>query len=153
MVCTSYFLEGVFGVSASTSRGSIPEQRDDSEEMCSGSEAGSYLRLIDFVYHSNLGLRVIQEKKKMTRGGTSIPSSMAHTRKNLPMYYGEHGAVWFVGEGGESAKTSTTFKRVFKTFKHKQLLRDWGGRAVCQRWGMACDLLLGSKTLLKVVRS
>jgi len=26
--------------------------------MCSGSEAGSYLRRIDFVYHSTLGLRV-----------------------------------------------------------------------------------------------
>ena len=34
------------------------------EEMCSGSEAGSYLRLIDFVYHSTLGLRVIKKKKK-----------------------------------------------------------------------------------------
>jgi len=33
-------------------------------EMCSGSEAGSYLRLIDFVYHSTLGLRVITKKKK-----------------------------------------------------------------------------------------
>ena len=33
-------------------------------EMCSGSEAGSYLRLIDFVYHSTLGLRVIKKKKK-----------------------------------------------------------------------------------------
>ena len=31
--------------------------------MCSGSEAGSYLRLIDFVYHSTLGLRVIKKKK------------------------------------------------------------------------------------------
>ena len=30
--------------------------------MCSGSEAGSYLRLIDFVYHSTLGLRVIKKK-------------------------------------------------------------------------------------------
>jgi len=30
---------------------------------CSGSEAGSYLRLIDFVYHSTLGLRVIKKKK------------------------------------------------------------------------------------------
>ena len=28
-------------------------------EMCSGSEAGSYLRLIDFEYLSTLGLRVI----------------------------------------------------------------------------------------------
>ena len=33
-------------------------------EMCSGSEAGSYLRLIDFVYHSTQGLRVIKKKKK-----------------------------------------------------------------------------------------
>ena len=32
-------------------------------EMCSGSEAGSYLRLIDVVYHSTLGLRVIKKKK------------------------------------------------------------------------------------------
>ena len=32
-------------------------------QMCSGFEAGSYLRLIDFVYHSTLGLRVIQQKK------------------------------------------------------------------------------------------
>ena len=31
-------------------------------EMCSGSEAGSYLRRIDFVYHSTLGLRVIKKK-------------------------------------------------------------------------------------------
>jgi len=30
--------------------------------MCSGSEAGSYLRLIDFVYHSTLGSRVIKKK-------------------------------------------------------------------------------------------
>jgi len=29
-------------------------------EMCGGSEAGSYLRLIDFVNHSTLGLRVIR---------------------------------------------------------------------------------------------
>jgi len=32
--------------------------------MTSGSEAGSYLRLIDFVYHSTLGLRVIKKKKR-----------------------------------------------------------------------------------------
>jgi len=34
--------------------------------MCSGSEAGSYLRLIDFVDHSTLGLRVINKKKRRT---------------------------------------------------------------------------------------
>ena len=37
-------------------------------EMCSGSEAGWYLRLIDFVYHSTLGLRVIKKKKKVESG-------------------------------------------------------------------------------------
>jgi len=31
--------------------------------MCSGSEAGSSLRLIDFVYHSTLGLRVMKKKR------------------------------------------------------------------------------------------
>jgi len=33
-------------------------------EMCSGSEAGPYLRLIDFVSHSTLGLRVIKKKRR-----------------------------------------------------------------------------------------
>jgi len=33
-------------------------------QMCSGSEEGSYLRLIDFVYHSTLGLRVIKKKRR-----------------------------------------------------------------------------------------
>ena len=34
-------------------------------ETCSGSEACSYSRLIDFVYHSTLGLRVIKKKKNI----------------------------------------------------------------------------------------
>jgi len=34
-------------------------------EMSSGSEAGSYIKLINFVYHSTLGLRVLKEKKKV----------------------------------------------------------------------------------------
>ena len=33
-------------------------------EMCSGSEAGSYLRLIDFVYSSTLGLRVVKKEEE-----------------------------------------------------------------------------------------
>jgi len=32
-------------------------------EICSGSEAGSYLRFIDIVYHSTLGLRVKKKRK------------------------------------------------------------------------------------------
>jgi len=46
--------------------------------MCSGSEAGSYLRLIDFVYHSTLGLRVINKKKRRARGKAS-----AFTRRHI----------------------------------------------------------------------
>jgi len=34
-------------------------------EMCSGSEAGSHLRLIYFVYYSTLGLRVIKKKREV----------------------------------------------------------------------------------------
>jgi len=34
-------------------------------EMCSGSETGSYLRLIDFVYLSTLGLRAIEKKRRV----------------------------------------------------------------------------------------
>jgi len=33
-------------------------------QMCSGSEAVSYLRRIDFVYHSTLGLRVIKREEE-----------------------------------------------------------------------------------------
>ena len=33
-----------------------------STEMCRGSEAGSYVRLIDFVYHSTVCSRVIKKK-------------------------------------------------------------------------------------------
>ena len=44
-------------------------------EMCSGFEAGSYLKLIDFVHHSTLGLRVIKKKReKFRRGMCLIPS-------------------------------------------------------------------------------
>ena len=46
-------------------------------EMCSGSEAGSSLRLIDFVYHSTLGLRVIKKKKIIVEPeGHCIPLAM-----------------------------------------------------------------------------
>ena len=41
--------------------------------MCSGSEAGSYLRLINFVYHSTLGLMVIKKKKKYRCLPRSVP--------------------------------------------------------------------------------
>jgi len=37
--------------------------------MCSGPEAGSYLRLIDFVYDSTLGLRVIKKESRVSARG------------------------------------------------------------------------------------
>ena len=41
--------------------------------LCSGSEAGSYLRAIDFVYHSTLGLRVIRKKKGLVLPAPEAP--------------------------------------------------------------------------------
>ena len=32
--------------------------------MCSGSEAGSYLRIIDFAHHSTLNSRVIKKRRR-----------------------------------------------------------------------------------------
>ena len=46
--------------------------------MCSGSEAGSYLRLIDFVYHSTLGLRVIKKKESV-----SASAAASERRRNI----------------------------------------------------------------------
>jgi len=46
--------------------------------MCSVSEAGSYLRLIDFVYHSTLGLRVIKKRRRCSsRTWSSQPVALA----------------------------------------------------------------------------
>jgi hypothetical protein len=42
-------------------------ENNDFIEMCSGSEAGSYLRHVDFVCHSTPGLRVIKRKKSSAR--------------------------------------------------------------------------------------
>ena len=47
--------------------------------MCSGSEAGSYFRLIDFVYHSTLGLRVIKKKRR----ALSQQGALEHPRRQL----------------------------------------------------------------------
>ena len=43
--------------------------------MCSGSEAGSYLRLVDFVYHSTLGLRVTKKRHPQ-----HAPTSCTHSQ-------------------------------------------------------------------------
>ena len=46
----------------------VQEKNNYFTEMCSSSEAGSYVRLIAFVYHSTLGLRVIKKKKSSGEG-------------------------------------------------------------------------------------
>ena len=56
------------------------------EEMCSGSEAGSHLRCIDFVYHSTLGLRVNKKQKKKEgtlRAAGSFSASGLHQRLRM----------------------------------------------------------------------
>ena len=45
--------------------------------MCSGSETGSHPRLIDFVYHSTLGLGVIKKKKEDSDSLSSLEGPFA----------------------------------------------------------------------------
>ena len=57
-------------------QGGVAAERNYLTEMCSGSEAGSYLRLIDFVYHSTPGFRVLKKKERLdlidnARGGVN----------------------------------------------------------------------------------
>jgi len=47
-----------------TDRSSSQFENNYFTEMCSGSEAGSYLRLVDLVYHSTIGLRVIKKRRR-----------------------------------------------------------------------------------------
>ena len=56
-------------------------------------EAGSYLRLIDFVYHSTLGLRVIKKKKV----GTTLRESVRDPRSSLAPP--SRGETWYRVEG------------------------------------------------------
>ena len=46
-------------------------------EMCADSEEGSHLRLIDFVYHSTLGLRVTKKKKEVSALDRALSSHPA----------------------------------------------------------------------------
>ena len=51
--------------------------------MCSGSEAGSCLRLIDFVYHSTLGLKVIKKKKKKKKKSVRLAHGFVVRGENV----------------------------------------------------------------------
>ena len=62
-------------------------------EMCSDSEAGSYLRRIDYVYHSTLGLRVIMKKRDWSRLSGLVEA------RNLFSLWGLGFGVWGVGFG------------------------------------------------------
>ena len=66
--CSYGTLPETLSLSRSDGRGT--EWRGCESRMCSGSEAGSYLRLIDVVYLSTLRLKVIK-KKKLRASGTS----------------------------------------------------------------------------------
>ena len=79
-------------------------------EMCSGSEAGSYLRLIDFVYHSTLGLRVIKKKNILDSHG-QIPALVGFQAEVLPQ------SLIFIGF------SETQYKRRISAAKNGYFLR------------------------------
>jgi len=62
----------------------VAETKPSSDVGFTGSEAGSYLRLIYFVYHSTLGFRVIKKKTHLLHlddgGGRGI-----HEAKPSPL--------------------------------------------------------------------
>ena len=64
-------------------------------EMCSGFEAGSYLRLIDFVYHSTLELRVLK-KKKQDSPWLSLRNFLGHARPFVGASQGRSWNHWVV---------------------------------------------------------
>jgi len=49
-------------------------ENDSFTEMCRGSEAGSYLRPMVFMYHSTLGVRVMIKKKSLELSYGGRPS-------------------------------------------------------------------------------
>jgi len=54
--------------------------------MWSGSEAGSYLRFIDFVYHATPGLRVIKKEKKKDRLTEELQRAGHSRREKVAIY-------------------------------------------------------------------
>jgi len=72
-------------------------------EMCSGSEAGSYLRLIDFLHHSTLGLRVM---KKREEKNPTMPSEFEVTGSGCS----SDVRVWGVEVGVLNLRTTTSQK-------------------------------------------
>ena len=79
--------------SACTSCGS-PFEINNFTEMCNGSEAGSYVRLIDFVYHSTLGLRVITRERERERERESARAVLEPFKQHLRPV-----SVWRQGAG------------------------------------------------------
>jgi len=63
-------------------------------EMCSGSEEGSHLRLVDFVCHSTLGLGVIKKKKRLNR--PRVPQGVPHRRPFVGAFQGRSWSHWVV---------------------------------------------------------
>ena len=59
----------------------MPPKQEAVQGLCvSASEAGSYLRLIDFVYHSTLGLRVIKKKRRLSFNVTAVQFQRGSSR-------------------------------------------------------------------------
>ena len=79
-----------------------------SAEMCSGSEAGSYLRLIDFVYHPTLGLSVINKKKNVhIAGPRGIRPAASSAKREIIQALGMTSQFFSVPKGHGQVKPST----------------------------------------------
>ena len=80
-------------------------------EMCSGSEAGSYSRPIDFVDHSTLGLRVIKKKCERAR----VPDGRVQCQEGdgyLVIRADIRGVFWSAYPGARDMKVYTSSSAV-----------------------------------------
>ena len=75
--------------------------------MCSGSEAGSYLRLIDLLYHSTPGLRAIQKREKEGAGfGVRSPCRKADQKLSFERQSQDAAGVFSAPHPSEEGTTS-----------------------------------------------
>jgi hypothetical protein len=91
--------------------------------MCIGSEAGSYLRLMDFVYHSTLGLRLIKEKKNKKPFNLRPKSYTLKCPIEDHPACGEHALVGWILEFQHDPKGRRTFL-IFCTEKRGVRLQE-----------------------------
>ena len=113
-------------------------------ETCSGFEAGSYLRLIDFLHPSTLGLRVIQKEKKdgVVRGNDIRGADTLHPTLNIlrPTPYTQHPTLYAIHPTPQTISSKMGHVRHSLVLERDNRLRAFEAyKLVAGEWG-TCSL-------------